>query len=36
MLGLFILLGGMVLFATIIGVLDLIGRRQERPGRSSR
>jgi hypothetical protein len=30
MTGFYILTGGMVLFVTIIGVLDLIGRRQRR------
>ena len=30
MTGIYIMLGGMVLFATIIGVLDLMGRRQRR------
>lgn len=30
MTGFYILTGGMVLFGTIIGVLDLIGRRQKR------
>ena len=28
MTGIYIMLGGMVLFASIIGILDLIGRRQ--------
>jgi hypothetical protein len=28
MTGIYIMLGGMVLFASIIGVLDLLGRRQ--------
>ena len=30
MAGIYIMLGGMVLFATIIGVLDLLGQRQKR------
>lgn len=30
MTGLFILFGGMALFVTIIGIIDLIGRRQQR------
>lgn len=36
MVGAFIILGGMVLFATLIGVMDLIARRQERQQRSPR
>jgi hypothetical protein len=30
MTGIYIMLGGMVLFATVIGIWDLIGRRQRR------
>ena len=30
MIGLLILFGGMALFVTILGTLDLIGRRQQR------
>lgn len=30
MTGIYIMLGGMVLFATVIGILDLIGRRRRR------
>jgi nitrate reductase gamma subunit len=30
MTGVYIMLGGMVLFASIIGILDLLARRQER------
>jgi len=30
MTGIYIMLGGMVLFVSIIGILDLIGRRQDR------
>jgi len=30
MTGIYIMMGGMVLFVSIIGVLDLIGRRQQR------
>ena len=30
MTGIYITLGGMVLFASIIGIFDLIGRRQRR------
>lgn len=35
MTGLVILLGGIVLFATVIVVLDAIGRRQRRNARKS-
>jgi hypothetical protein len=30
MTGLYVLLGGMAAFATLIGMIDLIGRRQDR------
>ena len=30
MAGIYIMLGGIVLFVTIIGVLDLLGQRQKR------
>ena len=30
MMGFYILLGGIALFATVIGVLDLLARRQHR------
>ena len=30
MIGIYIMLGGMGLFATIIGIMDLLGRRQRR------
>lgn len=30
MAGIYIMLGGMVLFATVVGVLDLLGQRQKR------
>lgn len=30
MIGIYIMLGGMVLFATIVGVWDLIGQRRSR------
>ena len=30
MTGIYIMMGGMALFATIVGVLDLLGRRQKR------
>jgi len=30
MTGIYIMLGGMVLFATVIGTLDLLSRRQKR------
>jgi hypothetical protein len=30
MIGIYIMLGGMVLFATVMGIWDLIGRRQRR------
>ena len=30
MTGIYIMLGGMLLFATVIGVLDLLGQRQKR------
>ena len=33
MTGVFIMLGGMLAFATVVGVLDLIGQRQHRRGR---
>jgi hypothetical protein len=29
----FILLGGIVLFVTIVGILDIIGRRKQRQSR---
>jgi hypothetical protein len=29
----FILLGGIVLFVTIVGILDIIGRRRQRQSR---
>lgn len=35
MAGFFILLGGMVAFATLIGILDLIARHQKRPQQKS-
>ena len=36
MVGVFIILGGMVVFATVIGVMDLIARRQEMQQRAPR
>ena len=30
MTGLYVIFGGMILFATILGVYDLLARRQER------
>lgn len=36
MTGLIILFGGIVLIVTIIGTLDLIGRRQQRKAQNSR
>ncbi len=35
-MGVYILLGGMVAFATIVGVLDLVAERRERAARKER
>jgi hypothetical protein len=33
---LFVIFGGLMLFATVVGIIDIIGRRQERKEREER